>query len=84
MVEEHQLSGDASLNAVREELTQEILEEMWKEFPQKKHTSKTFGTPDSYDTWNVYDYEDYDTANLESCQKLIQKFEEVIKKWSGK
>ena len=54
-----------------------------KDFPQKEHCSKTFGTGDNYDDYNVFDYPNYNTEDLESCQELIEEYEKAVKKWFG-
>lgn len=60
-----------------------IIEEARKDFPRKEHFSKVYGTAQNYDEWNLFGYKDYDTGDLESCQKLIKAYEEAVRKWFG-
>ena len=42
---------------------------------------KSYG--DNYDDYNVFDYPNYNTEDLESCQELIEEYEKAVKKWFG-
>ena len=60
-----------------------MIDEVKKDLPHKIHCSKTFGSETDYDDYNVFEYEKYNTEDLESCQELIKEYEEKIKKWFG-
>ena len=73
----------SNVTFVAKENFEKLIDEAKKDFPQKEHCSKTFGTGDNYDDYNVFDYPNYNTEDLESCQELIEEYEKAVKKWFG-